>query len=578
MKYFINIISIYLIIALFSCAKQSTPMGGPRDEEPPTLLSISPSNESINIKPNIIELEFDEYVKIENANKQIIITPRIKKEEMEVLANKNRVIIKLNQELEDSTTYVFNFQKTIKDITENNTPDNLKLVFSTGPEIDSLKFSGNVAYLFPTREPKMKDVYVGLYDVNDTTDVLTAPPYYIGATDSIGNFTLTNIKAGSYRAYAWHDANNSLKAEEKQEAYAFINDTIEITGDIEGTQFYLSKADLSEFKVNRSSAIGSNFDVVLSKYPVDIEIDNDKINDGLYYRQNDKTLRFYHSELLNDSTAITLHLKDSVGFQLDTLIYAKFEESDRKSETLETSIEGKKSFVDQLITELKFNKPVNRIQYDSLFFKYDTASIVPIQKEWVYLKDSTDFTKLIIEWHVPDSISNETFNFFAADSTFFDVENQTNEKKIESAYKRLKKEMLAEEIQVKVNTSHLPLIVQILNSKEEIIAEKYITESNQAVFTYVEAGTYNIRAILDLNKNGRWDTANMKEGRQAEPVYYLENINDNNSRETTIRGGWVLDLIIEPKKPAGLAQEKPEEIDSKPENGEENEKNIVDNL
>lgn len=577
MKYLIKILSILLIITLISCAKQSTPMGGPRDEEPPKLLSITPSNESINIKPSIIELEFDEYVQVENANKQIIITPRIKKEEMEVVPNRNRVIIKLNQELEDSTTYVFNFQKTIKDITEKNTPENLKLVFSTGPEIDSLKFSGNVAYIFPPRDPKIKDVFVGLYEVSDTTDVLTSPPYYIAATDSIGNFTLTNIKAGNYKAYAWHDANNSLKAEEKQEAYAFINNTITITEDIEGAQFYLSKADLSEFKVTRSSAIGSNFDVVLSKYPVDIRIEHDQTNKGLYYRQNDKTLRFYHTELVNDSTAITLHLRDSVGYQVDTLIYAKFEERDRKKEVLETAIEGKRNFVDKLRTELKFNKPIGRIQYDSLFFKYDSATIVPIQKEWIFLKDSSDLTKLIIEWDVPDSISNETFNFFAADSTFFDIEDQTNEKKVESAYKRLKKETLAEEILVKVNTTHLPIIVQILNSKEELIAEQYITESNQATFTYVEAGTYNIRAILDINQNGRWDTSNMKEGRQAEPVYYLENINDNNSRDTTIRGGWVLDLMIEPKKAAGLSQENRDDKDTKPENEPENEKNIVDN-
>ncbi|MDX5479102.1 MAG: hypothetical protein LPJ98_11665, partial [Cyclobacteriaceae bacterium] len=326
-----------------------------------------------------------------------------------------------------------------------------------------------------------------------------------------------------------------------------------------------------------SSAIGSNFDVVLSKYPVAIEIEHDQINKGLYYRQNDKTLRFYHTDLINDSTAITLHLRDSVGFQVDTLIYAKFEESDRKKEVLETAIEGKRNFVDKLRTELKFNKPIGKIQYDSLFFKYDSATIVPIQKEWIFLKDSADLTKLIIEWHVPDSINNETFNFFAADSTFYDIENQTNEKKVESAYKRLKKETLAEEIQVKVNTTHLPIIVQILNSKEELIAEQYITDSNQAVFTYIEAGTYNIRAILDLNKNGRWDTSNMKEGRHAEPVYYLENINDNNSRETTIRGGWVLDLMIEPKKAAGLPQENREDDDTKPVKEPENEKNIVDN-
>jgi hypothetical protein len=193
MKYLNNIISIFIIIVLISCAKQGTPMGGPRDEEPPKILSITPANESLNIKPTVIELEFDEYIKTETPNKQIIITPRVNKDEMEVTAIKNRVIIDLNQELEDSTTYVFNFQKSIKDITENNIPENLKLVFSTGPTIDSLKFSGNVSFIFPQKGKNITDVFVGLYTENDTTDVLTAYPYYIGQTDSVGNFNLTNI-------------------------------------------------------------------------------------------------------------------------------------------------------------------------------------------------------------------------------------------------------------------------------------------------------------------------------------------------------------------------------------------------
>ena len=297
MKHSNYLLGIILLFTVVSCAKQGTPMGGPRDEDPPKLLSINPSNESTNVKPSIIELEFDEYVKAETPNKQIIITPRINKDEMEVTTNKNRVIINLNQELEDSTTYVFNFQKSIKDITENNIPDNLKLVFSTGPNIDSLSFSGNVSYILPQKQKNITDVLVGLYSENDTTNVLTATPYYIGQTDSIGNFNLSNIIAGNYRAYAWHDQNNSLKAEEKQEEYGFISDTISISENVTDAKLYLSKADLSAFKINRASASGQNFDIYLSKYPTDIIIDHQDINKSLFYRQNEKTIRLYHTSI-----------------------------------------------------------------------------------------------------------------------------------------------------------------------------------------------------------------------------------------------------------------------------------------
>ena len=556
MKYINQIIGLSIIIILVSCAKQGTPMGGPKDEDPPKLLSITPSNESLNVKPTIIELIFDEYIKAETPNKQIIITPRINKDEMEVITNKNRVTINLNQELEDSTTYVFNFQKSIKDITENNIPENLKLVFSTGPKIDSLTFSGNVSFILPQREKFITDVLVGLYTVDDTTNVLTAAPYYIGQADSTGNFILTNIKAGEYKAYAWHDPNNSLKAEEKQEAYGFLSDPITISDNINNAKFYLSKADLSEFKINRSGVSGQSFDIVLSKYPVDIKIEHEDLNSTLYYRQNEKTIRLYHTTLRNDSIPVKIAFSDSVGFKLDTVIYSKFENSDRKNEKLEPILTGRKNFISNIKADIKFNKPINEVIYDSLFVKYDTASMLFIRPEMLSFKDSSDRTLLFLNINIPDSIKQENFNLIAMDSTFRDIEGEYNQTKIETAFKKLDKETLAEEIKVKVNTEVLPLLVQILDKKEEIIAEQYLTKSNIAIFQNIEPGTYYIKAILDVNQNRTWDTSNMIQDSQAEPIYFLENSENENPRDTIIRGGWSLDVTIKPNKPVGIPKKE----------------------
>lgn len=573
MKLYNYIILIFIFLIIISCAKQSTPMGGPKDEDPPKLVTMNPESGSLNNKPKIIELEFDEYIKVENPNKQILITPRINKDEMEVSAIKNKVIIKLNQELEDSTTYVFNFQKTIKDITENNVPENLKLVFSTGQQIDSLTFSGNVAYIFPQKDQIMKDVLVGLFSLSDTLDILTGPPYYIGQTDSTGNFNLTNIKAGDYKAFAWHDSNNSLKAEEKLENYGFIADTLQITENISQAQFYLSKADLSEFKVNRASSVGTNFDIVLSKFPVEIDIENEDLNKNLFYRQNEKTIRFYHRTLINDSTAIKLNLTDSVGYKIDTLIYAKFEKSDRNKEKLESTIIGPKNFTKNISIDIEFNKPLFEINYDSLILKYDTASIIKVDKDWTYFKDSTARTLLTIAIPIADTITTETFSFYAADSTFRDTEGLLNETKLESTYKRLKSEALAEDITVIVNTAELPIIVQITDKQNKIIAENYLTDTNKAIFKNIEPGVYFVRAIIDKNKNKRWDTSNLRENRQSEPVYYLQNQNDNNSKDTTIRAGWALEVTIEPNNPAGLSKNSSQ----KAENEKINQENNVDN-
>jgi hypothetical protein len=540
-----HILILTSLFILVSCAKQSTPMGGEKDEIPPKLVSVNPTNESIDVKPSIIELTFDEYVKAETPNKQIIITPRINKDEMQVTASRNRIIIKLNQELEDSTTYVFNFQKSIKDITENNPAENLKLVFSTGPYIDSLTYSGKVNYIFPPKDKNYKDVLVGLYPLGDTTDVLTGTPYYLSTADSTGRFVISNIKAGSYNAYAWHDANNSLKAEDKSEAYAFLGDTINITEDKEGATFYLAKADLAKFRINRASPIGSNFDIVLNKTPVKLEVYHESLNKELFFRKNEKTLRFYHSTIANDSIPVRLDLRDSVGYKIDTTLYVKFEKSDRPKEKLEPTFKSPKPFLNTFTAELNFNKPISEISFDSLFVKYDTASVIAIKKEHITFENEDQRTKLLFNIPISQDIKNENFTIWAAPSTFQDVEGLVNEKSLETSGKRLKRETLAEEVKITVNTKELPLIIQVLNKKDELVEERYLTESNTTTFRTLEGGVYQIRAILDHNKNKMWDTSNMHENRQAEPVYYLFNPNENNSRDITIRGGWSIELTIE---------------------------------
>ncbi len=554
---------ILIIILIKSCAKQSTPMGGPKDEDPPILISTQPLNEATNINPRVIELVFNEYVKLENANKQILITPRINKDEMEVTALRNEVVIKLNQDLEDSTTYVFNFQKSIQDITENNPAENLKLVFSTGPSIDSLQFSGRVSYIFPQRQKVMEDVLVGLYPIGDTTDVLIAPPYYIGQADTLGLFEITNIKAGSYRAYAWHDSNNSLKAEDKSEPYGFLNDTINIEENISGAQFNISNADLTPLQINRSTSLGSNFDVALSKFITDIKVDHPEIHKKLFYRVKEKAIRFYHTdqvENIGDSTAITLSLRDSVGFSLDTVVYAKFEPNERVKEKLETTINTGKNFVNQISSELTFNKPIININLDSLFVKYDTASFIPIQRDWVYMKDSMDFTKLSVDVIIPDSITRDNFVLYAGDSTFYDAEGMVNEKPVEGNYSRLQKSTLADALKVKINTEETPLILQLLNKNGNVVYEQYLISTNEHAFRNIEANTYQVRVIVDLNKNSRWDPSNLLQERQAEPVYYFINPDNDNSRDIVIKGGWEMEITVEPLPKPGIHNQQSESI------------------
>lgn len=555
MKSIRNLFFIFIIVvAWFSCAKQSSPMGGPKDEDPPVLLETDPENNSTNIKPKEINLIFNEFIQLENPTKQIIITPRIKVDEVEFLAIKNRINIKLNQELEDETTYVFNFQKSVQDITEKNPAESLKLVFSTGTYIDSLSISGKVAYIFPPKEKELKDILVGLYEENDTTDLFTSPPYYISQADTAGKFSITNIKAGKFRLYAWHDENNSLKAEYRNEAYGFYPEPINIVDDISDIHLNLFKGDISDLKINRSSATGRTYDIVLSKSPLNYEIKHEDIGSEMFYRLNDKTIRIYHNTIENDSTEVQLILSDSVGFSIDTTLYAKFEPTDRRNENLEISVNSGLSFLNNIRSEWVFNKPINTINFDSLLIKYDTAGIIPITPNNIYFTDSAKRTKIIIELFIPDTLTYETYTIYAGDSSIQDIQGNYNSEPIKATYKKLKQDRLADGISGTIHTEERPILLQLINKKNEIIEELYLEDTNTYQFPRIEAGDYRIRAIIDRNKNRRWDPGNYFENRQPEPLYFYYDAKKNTD-ELVINGGWLLNEIdIFPRPDTGINQ------------------------
>lgn len=553
---------ILLLLLATACAKQSTPMGGPRDEEPPKVLEMLPANQSINIKPEEVLITFDEFIELDNAAKNIIITPKINKDEIEITALKNTLKIILNQELEDSTTYVFNFQKSVADLSEGNPVENLKLVFSTGNTIDSLSFSGSVNFYFPDQGEVFEDILIGIYPLSDTTNVFTAQPYYLSETDSTGKFIINNIKPGQYKAYAWQDDNNNLKAEFKSEAFDFILDTISIEENLENIVFNLSKGDQTPLKLTRTAVTGRTFDLIFNKEPTDIQLNNAELGKSIFYTTGEKRIKLFSKTTVSDSLQFKINVKDSVGFKTDTLIWAKFQESDRRPEKITITANSGKSFYQTLPIELSFNKPISAINTDSLYIAYDSASRIKILPEMLSFEDSMRRTKLLVRVQIPDSLSAEIFTIKAADSTFFDIEDQFNEKEFTANYKKLKRNALSDAVSGKIEGSEGPFIVQLLNSKGEINREIFLSNQNNFQFLLVEPGTYQIMVIQDTNNNKRWDPANFSEGRYAEQVFYFVDQKTGN-KEIILRGGWTLEdqNIIAPAK-TGVPNQKKSSVDN----------------
>ena len=63
---------IILMLVLFTgCAKMGQPDGGWYDETPPHVIGAVPAEKSINVKGKKIYIDFDEYIKIDNATENV---------------------------------------------------------------------------------------------------------------------------------------------------------------------------------------------------------------------------------------------------------------------------------------------------------------------------------------------------------------------------------------------------------------------------------------------------------------------------------------------------------------------------
>ena len=75
---------LFSLIILFGCAKRGTPTGGPKDSIPPVLVNASPKLNSTNFDSEEIRLTFDEWVKLEKVQDQLIISPPLEKSSYEI--------------------------------------------------------------------------------------------------------------------------------------------------------------------------------------------------------------------------------------------------------------------------------------------------------------------------------------------------------------------------------------------------------------------------------------------------------------------------------------------------------------
>ena len=205
------------------CANAVAPTGGPKDDRPPVVIEAVPENHSVNFIGKKIEITFDEYITLENANQNVLISPPLSEKPDIKLKNKT-VVVKFKEDLIPNTTYTINFGSAIKDLHESNEFKDYVYSFSTGDHIDTLCIAGKV--LNAEDKKPIEKAYVSLYAAdheNLDTLPLSTKPDYITKTDKEGNFRLEGLADKKYLVFAIIDVNSNLYFDLPNEEVAFLD-------------------------------------------------------------------------------------------------------------------------------------------------------------------------------------------------------------------------------------------------------------------------------------------------------------------------------------------------------------------
>ena len=608
------------VLSVVGCARMGSPDGGWYDDTPPYVVGSTPQDKAANVHPKRISIYFNEFIKLEDAQNKVIVSPP-QLEMPEIKEGGKRVIVELKDTLKENTTYTIDFSDAISDFTEGNPMSSYTFTFSTGKEIDTLEVAG---YLLDAQnlEP-VKGVMVGLYDDLSDTVLTTKPMMRISRTDSRGHFVIKGVAPGTYRAYALQDMDNDFKYNQKSEMVAFNHQTFEPSWkpdtrqdtiwrdslhidqilQIPYTHFLPDDITLLAFtavqdnrylvKTERQEPhkLGFYFSYGHEQLPVirGLNFDADSAfivepslhKDTIYYWLRDTalvnrdSLEIEAQYMMTDSAGMLVSKTDTLEM-IPKVSYEKRRKArEREIEKWQKEQEKKKKREEKYDTvmpreelKLKINpsgsiSPLTRviIETPTPLQRLDTAAIHLYTKvdslwydaDFTFRPDTANIRRYTIkaDWKLETEYSLEI------DSAAFEDIYGLTTNPIKQGLKVKSKDDYSTLL---VNLSGIRdtgIVVQILNASDAVTDEQR-AKDGKVKFQYVTPGKMYLRAYVDSNGNGQWDTGDYYADLQPEDVYYYH-------KEIECKAKWDVTItwnMAERKrfeqKPLAITKQKPD--------------------
>lgn len=534
-KSYIRFFLFGAILLLTRCANQVAPTGGPKDTTPPQVTEAQPAHRSTGFNGRRIELTFDEYVTLNNASQQVLVSPPLSNKP-DIKLNNKTVVIKLKEDLKPNTTYTIDFGEAVKDLHEGNLFKDYVYCFATGEVLDTLTLSGTVIDA-ETQKPVEK-CYVGLYAVRHCeehgdeaiqteSDSLfnlpcQQPPDYLTRTDKEGHFHFIGLPDQPFLVFALEDMNANLFYDLPNERVAFIDSLVCPSDSVHLAMTAFTEADntqmLLEHKLVEEGLLRFAFRQPADSVSIDLSWpETDTFQMVQVWSAHHDTLCCWFTPNVLDTLRANIHYDTLIN--INSTVNLQYRDAKLRRGAVSKTLKVATNLRNKMLMPgddflLKFAEPITYINIDTCFEQADEYGMVFRYKG--------------------DVAATDTVSLHLSDSVFFSVRGRTNDS-LDVQIRRAREADFGN-IYIKVSPPEgKQVVVQLLDGKDRVVDQRVVDSVMRVGFSQLLPEKYKLQAIIDTDRNGRWSTGNFHRRFLPEVVVPYKDALD-------LKAGWDIDL------------------------------------
>ncbi len=379
-----------------------------------------------------------------------------------------------------------------------------------------------------------------LFPIKQDTLFGKKKPTIFASTDSSGNFSLNNLHEGDYRIYALKETAPNKIFDNDNELVAFQKEPIHLRKDTSNVHLSLFKQDPEKIRptdrrFDTDGKMFFTFNKPLDNPSVKIlfppALDAQKMVD---FSKTRDTAMIYMRNMDFDSIRVSF-LQNNKPLDTIALRKGRKEAFDRTINLqYNTTQDGRlKPGINLLVTS---NIPIQTIDNSIITLNEDSTNV----SGFTITKDTATFKKLTVSYKwKPNSRYQLIFNEGALTSIYGD-----KNKKLPKIFQLDKADNYGEmTLKVTIPDTSKAYVLELLNDQKVVVHTDPILKSTTLVYKNYPVGKYNVRIIYDANKNGKWDSGNVKQKRQPENIWLY-------TKEITLRSNW------EAEEPIDIPKEK----------------------